>query len=352
MSTGLNLYRIIFADLSSRDFTAADVGAVYDALGSPVNPIVGIQLLRSNVSSGAVSDQTPQVPVTPVTPPPVYPYPYPPCPPEPPRPAEKPVYVNRLMLGDVSQLYQPDIPFGVKTPEAYRADFVELKRARNVYQFAVPAFLGGEQTVISSILPSNVYFDATGGYAVVTFSSFWKGAEDTGKHLWVTTLRIYIDHIEGSSEDVTLQQANVTLDKVALIPTSYNIRVPLQEADFVTAFYPASGQDWIFKGRDRAWLLTYFPDKSLASYQEDYEAVAVLKKEIKFEIPGAHGNPVRVTSLASDYGVDESGKRCAWCSFVTVAGAGIWMHTAKFWDQGDIANTVIPFNLESIKVYG
>ncbi len=207
-----SLYRVVFADQSSRDYIATDVESVTEALQSRSNPITAVQLVRANVQSDSGNSSGDVIPVMPVQPacPPWGPYPPGPFPPGPgpgphphPIPPDRPViYTNRLMLSDISQLYQPLITFGAKTPEAYRADFVELRRAKSVYQFSVPAYISGGVTVITGLVPDHIHFDEALACSIVQFTSFHKEQDDV-QHQWLTTLKIFIDHIEGGSIDVT-----------------------------------------------------------------------------------------------------------------------------------------------------
>jgi hypothetical protein len=344
----LNLYRVCFADQSSRQFTSPDIGAVYEVLNTKSNPITGVQLVKADVGVEEVV-----VPVSEVRPfgPPVHPCPVPPpCPPDHLIHEHHPtVHTNRLVLLDIKELYQPMILFGIKSAEAYRTDFIELKRGKSLYQFAVPAFIGGEMTVVQAITPSSVHFDASGGCAVVSFTSYFKPVGALDKHLWLTTLKIYIDRIDGGSEDLTLAQA-------AAVDSAYINVLPMKENDTsvgAPVFYPTNGDAEVFPDWKMSNFISYFPQKTIADYQRDFDVFLEGKKIYKLAIPiGGHGVPIHCILLVTDVALDTvTGHTSAYGSFMTMNTAGMWLHTIKIRNLKDYPTDTGPLTLHSKRIY-
>jgi len=357
-----NLYRVTFADQSSKDYTAPDIGAIYTALNALSNPITSVNLVRANVTpqTGMGGQAAPPPNIYPVSP---QHRDRPDCacvdPDESwryqvhPRNIDKfghhpvsSIYTNRLMLGDISQLYQKIIPFGVKTPESYRQDFTELKRDRTLYQFAVPALINGETIVVTNIQPSSVYFDNTGGFAVVTFTT-WRNVRRE-PHLWLTTLKIYLERIEGSSIDLTQQQSD-------LMNANYVNTVPLKGASTFAVhpeLYPASGNAFVFpRDWNMSTFLAYYPGKPREAYQKDFEAFKEGLKSYKLALPiGHHGGPLIVDISAYTVGLDGRRREAVWATFYTSNRDGFWRHDIKICSLKGREPNASPLQIHSILV--
>lgn len=284
-----NLYRVTFADLSSRDFTASDIGAVYSALGTDTVPITGVQLIRTGIDEVPdAGSQKPQAQNPGPAQPMLFPMYYPPVMPPMPvhdcscgRPKDRDsVYVNRLPVKAKDDLYRGVIEFRDKEAGAYRADFDALRKGRGAYLFSVPASYSGEDTVETLLGVQSVVFSADMTEACVTILSAWRPAKGAARHQWLTTLRLTVDGVSGSSTDLT---AEGLLD----VPARYSVRLPLLASD-MQAFYPVSGSGSVFPSQWGAKeLLSHAPDKRMEDYARDFEAVSRGGCQIAVEIPFA-----------------------------------------------------------------